>query len=197
MGIQIVSNHNSYKIGVDEIVGLKQAMMEVMAPIQASIKDRIYWSDVDLGEAEYKSRDGFIAHSHNCGGIMIREVIPKCEEYDFGFLEFGECDMCGTAECVNDKGEPIQCGYKGMECASESDGYLDAQLRIWLKFEGYDEETGELSFYLYCGGGNGDAPYFRTKYESDLFEASFTCKSVAGLKRAASKHVKALLAVIK
>jgi hypothetical protein len=181
--IKLTANaHESYKIGVDEIEGLKAAMIEVMKPVQASIKRRTYWSDVELEEAEYKSRDGFIPHSHNCGGIQLDEVIPKCEESNFDFLEFGECD---DEECNHEQ----ECGY-------ESEGHLDAKLRIWLKFEGYDEETGELSFWLYCGGGNGDAPYFRTQYETDIFEASFTCKSVAGLKRAAAKHVNALLKVI-
>ena len=104
-------------------------------------------------------------------------------------MEFGECEECGDAKKYP-QGDH-QCGYDGVECADESDGGLDAALRIWFKFEGL--EDGALKFYLYAGGGNGDAPYFRTKGEIDLFEASFECKSLGGLKRAAAKHVKALL----
>ena len=52
---------NSYKIGVDEIVGLKDSMIEVMRPVQKAIKDKIYWSEVRLQPVEYKSRDGLLA----------------------------------------------------------------------------------------------------------------------------------------
>ena len=45
-------------------------------------------------------------------------------------------------------------------------------------------------------GGNGDAPYFREKYLSTLFEAEFSCKSPAGLKRAAAPHIKKLMKLI-
>lgn len=182
MSIKLVPNHNSYKIGIDEIVGLKQAMKQVMAPIRQALKDKIYWNDCSLEESEYKSRDGFIPHSHNCGGIELMVIVPKCEEYAFKFLEFGECD---DDECNHDE-----------RCIYEDEGHLDAKLRIWLKFEGIDEETQSLQFYLYMGGGNDDAPYFRARCEADIFEAEFTCKSVAGLKRAASKHVKALLKIV-
>lgn len=173
---------NSYKIGVNEIAGLNEAMLRLMKPIQNIIKDKIYWSAVEIDPAEYLRRDGFIPHSHNFGGFQISETIPKCQECDFGFLNFGECD---DKECDHES----ECGY-------ESEGHLDAHLRIWFKFEGYDETTGELSFYLVCAGGNGDAPYFRTKYEDTYFEAEFKCKSVEGLNRAASKHFKALAKLI-
>jgi hypothetical protein len=189
MGKIKVNMENSYKLGMNEVEGLKNAMTKVFKPIEDILKSKMYWNESGLiYDVEYKSRDGFIAHSHNCGGLMIRQVIPKCEEYEFSYLEFGECD-----ECSGEK----QCGYEGMECGSMNDGLLDASLRIWFKFEGYNKETGELEFYLCAGGGNGDAPYFRTQYEQDLFEASFACKSIEGLKRASSKHIKALANILK
>lgn len=177
---------NSYKLGMQEIIGLEFAMREVFKPVQELIAESAYWTDSDslVDTVEYKSRDGFIANKHNCGGLQIRIVVPKCEEYDWSFLNFGECDDCKP-------GDNGQCGYNGQECLSESEGHLDAALRIWFKFEGI--EGDELKFMLYVGGGNGDAPYFRSHAETDIFEAEFTCKSVAGLKRAASKHIKALL----
>lgn len=189
---------DSYKLGMNEVVGLRQAMLEVFQPVATHLNELDNWSGDDwfkIEDVEYKSRDGFIAHSHNCGGLELRAVVPKCGEYEFDFLEFGECDECGTPELgLNKHGEPAQCGYEGQECAHISDGHLDAQLRVWFKFEGL--EDGTLKFYICAGGGNGDAPYFRTKYESDLFEASFEAKSIQGIKRAASKHVKALLKVL-
>jgi hypothetical protein len=45
-------------------------------------------------------------------------------------------------------------------------------------------------------GGNNDAPYYRLKYLPDIFEAEFTASSVAGIKRAASKHVQKILKLI-
>lgn len=181
-------NRYSKKIGVNEIIGLKDAMRDLMKPLQESILDKTYWNNqIDLIDSEYLSRDGFWAHSHNCGGLEISEIIPQCEEHNFTHLTFGEWD--GQHYCDGKDKDNCECPY-------DSDGHYDAKLRIWFKFEGYDPNTKELSFYLYCGGGNGDAPYFRTKYEETVFEASFTCKSVEGLNRAASKHFKALMKVI-
>lgn len=174
----------SYKIGVDEIVGLNAALTETLIPIKKTLKDRIYWSDLEFESVEYKRRDGFIPHSHNCGGIEISVVLPKCEEYDFEHLvEFGEHDD----DCaLMTEGEDCSCG--------EGDGLLDAFLRIRLKFEGIQED-GSLQFYLFAEGGNHDAPYFRNT--PTVFEAEFSAKSVAGVKRAASKSVAKLIKLIK
>jgi hypothetical protein len=179
--------HNSYKIGIDEIVGLSSAMREVFKPIQSALKEKMYWSDVEVLPTEYKSRDGFIPYSHNCGGIEISEIIPECESYDFQFLEFGEWD--GTHYCDGKDTENCDCPFS-------QDGEYDALLRILFKFEGIDEETKKLKFYLNVCGGNNDAPYYRLKYLPDIFEAEFTASSVAGIKRAASKHVQKILKLI-
>ncbi len=173
---------SSYKIGVDEIEGLSATLAQVMRPIQEAIKAKVYWNDCDLEDAEYKSRDGFIASSENLGGPQLHLVIPKCEEYEFSFLEFGECDG-------------VDCDHE-QECMAECDGHFDASLRVWLKLESLDEETGEMSFWLYMGGGNGDAPYFRHKHETTLFEAEFTAKTLAGIKLAARKPINDLLKVL-
>lgn len=181
----------SYKVGIDEIQGLKAVCIDVMKPIQDVLNEQERWSGdgwFELSEAEYKSRDGFMAYSHNCGGITVSGIVPKCGESDFPFLEFGEYSEREPGMTDDE--------YDSARDSEESEGHLDAYLRIWLKFEGYDRETGELSFYLVMDGGNNDAPYFRTKHLPTLFEASFTCKSVGGIKRAASKHVKALLAIV-
>jgi hypothetical protein len=177
---------HSYKIGLDEVVGLESVLRKILEPVRAHLNDLDNWSGdnwFQFETVEYKSRDGFIAHSHNCGGIEIRAIVPKCGEYNFDFLEFGEYEE-------QEKGQSDE-DYDRQRDIEEYEGHLDAQLRVWLKFEGI--EDGTLKFYLYAGGGNGDAPYFRTKYETDLFEASFEVKSLAGIQRAASKHVKALI----
>lgn len=185
--LKIKKEYPFSKIGINEVQGLKAAMKSVIEPVRAAIKENIYWSDVELIESEYISRDGFIPHSHNCGGFEITEVIPECEQYEFGYLEFGSWD--GEHYC--DGSDKDNC-----ECSSDSDGHYDAKLRVWFKFEGIDEDSHELKFYLYLGGGNGDAPYFRTQYEATVFETEFTCKSIKGLSRASSKHIKKLLKII-
>lgn len=186
---------HSYKIGLDEVVGLETAMREALKPLSDLIQDKAYWTDSKhlVETAEYKSRDGFIPHSHNCGGLMISLVVPKCESYSWGFLEFGECDGCdetGT-ECT---GDDEKFPDHGGECGSDSEGHLDAALRIFFKFEGLTD--GVLSFYLNISGGNGDAPYFRSKHLADIFEAEFECKSVEGIKRAAARHIKAAIKAV-
>lgn len=176
--ITIKSNLPAYtKIGIDEIEGLKEVMKGLMKPVQDFIQDKVYWSKVELEESEYKSCDGFIPYRSNCGGIEISEIIPKCEEYDWKFIEFGECD---DKECDHE----LECGY-------EIDGHLDAKLRLWFKFEGI--ENNKLKFYLYMGGGNGDAPYFRVKAEQTYFEREFSVKSLDELKTKGKKYINELL----
>ena len=180
---------DSYKCGVDEIVGLKSAMLEAFKPVANHLNELESWSGdgwFKIESSEYKSRDGFIPHSHNCGGLEISSVVPKCGEYNFDFLEFGEYSEQEPGQSEED--------YDMQRDSEESEGHLDAGLRVWFKFEGLND--GTLKFYLYAGGGNGDAPYFRTKAEANLFEASFEAKSIAGVKRAASKHIKALIAAL-
>ena len=192
--IQIVPNHGSYKIGMNEVVGLREALVETFKPVRDALRESAYWDrELEFEDAEYKSRDGFIPHSHNCGGLMLCMHVPYCEKYEFEYLSWNECDECGDAEKYPDGGH--RCGFEGIECGYESDGQLDAYIRIWFKFEGINED-GELEFYINASGGNEDAPYFRVKHLPDLFEASFTCKSVKGIKRAASKPIKALVALI-
>lgn len=178
--MRLIQNHNSYKIGLDEIYGLEQVMRHVLKPVLARLKDQIYWNDeLDLEKLEYKSRDGFIAYSTNLGGLELSTIIPKCEEYNFQYINFGECD---DAECDHDR-----------ECGCESEGHLDAKLRVMLKVESFDTKTGECEFYLYLGGGNGDAPYFRTKSEETYFGSEFKAKTLTEFKTKAEKHIKKLL----
>jgi len=170
----------SYKIGVDEVVGLREALESAMTPVRDSLRERAYWNrELEFEALEYKSRDGFIAHSHNCGGVELSLHVPECESSDWSCLEFGEL----TEEYTRDV-DPY-----------ENEGELDAYLRIILKFEGFDDD-GSLKFYINASGGNADAPYFRVSRLPDLFEAEFSCKSVAGIRRAAAAHVRRLLEVL-
>lgn len=178
--LKINKEYSFSKVGVNEVEGLKDVMIEAIKPIQQAIQEHKYWGEVELRETEYNSRDGFIAYGHNCGGIEISEIIPECERYNFEYIAFGECD---DEECIanHDNG-----------CSYGDEGHLDAKLRVWLKFEGLNEND-EMEFYLYLGGGNGDAPYFRTKDEATVFESQFTVKSLAEFKRVARMHVSKLL----
>jgi hypothetical protein len=179
--IKIVKEYSFSKVGINEVVGLKDAMARVVVPIVDHLKQGIYWDDgLGFEESEYRSRDGFMAYSHNCGGLELCTIIPKCEEYDFGFLEFGECDT--PDDCVDN-------------CVCSSDeGHLDAKLRVWLKFEGISD--GVMSFYLVLSGGNGDAPYFREKYSATYFEESFEAKSLLEFETNARGAISRLIAAM-
>jgi hypothetical protein len=177
--LKIKKEFHFSKVGVDEIEGLKPLMLELMRPLQAKVKEHVYWNDCALTEAPYKSCDGFIPHSYNCGGIQLDLVIPKCEEYEFSFLEFGECD---DAECIANHEH---------HCSYEDEGHLDAGLSVWFKFEGYNQETGELKFYLVLSGGNSDAPYFRSM--PTIFETEFTAKTLAGVRLFGERAIKKLI----
>lgn len=182
--------HLEYKVGVDEVVGLKTAMQKVMQPVADALGEIQSWGDRDwfkLEELEYKSRDGFSAHSHNHGGIEISSVIPECGQMDFPMLAWPEYTP-------SDKGmsEDAQDEERETEAV---EGYLDSHLRIILKFEGIDETTGHLTFYINACTCD-EAPYFRLKYSSDLFESEFTCASVKGLERASARHIKAMMRVL-
>jgi hypothetical protein len=151
-------------------------MRELMEPVRRALKEHIYYSDVDLESAEYKSRDGFSAHAHNCGGVCINEIIPKCEEYDFSYLKFGEYN-CAESGCDES------------ECLCDQDGALDAALKIWFKFEGNGE------FYIILHGGNDDAPYFRKS--QDIYEADFEAHSLDELRRKAAGPIGDLIRLIR
>lgn len=187
MKLEITKEYPFSKVGINEVKGLKAVMLDLMKPVQVWLTNSIYWSECKPCESEYKSRDGFIPYSHNCGGIEFSEIIPSCEEYNFSFLEFGQCDP-EYCDCH----KPDSSG----ECSLDIDGHKDAKLRVWLKFEGINDQ-GEMEFYLYLGGGNGDAPYFRTKYEATIYETSFTVKSLAGLKRRGAAEIQKMLKAVR
>ena len=174
------------KITVEHVPGIIEAMRESLVPLVEHIKKNMYWDD-DFGpeDTEYKSRDGFIPYASNCGGVALSTIIPKCEEYNFSWLEFGECD---DEEC-NCKKED-----SNGECLGYVDGSQDSYFKLWVKFEGI--KAGKLQFYINLSGGNGDAPYFRNKYLPDLYENSFACKTVGEFKRKMKSEVKKLIKVM-
>lgn len=187
---------NSYKLGLDEVKGLKEVMISIFLPVKEAIQDNVYWNTIELDELEYKSRDGFSAYSSNCGGLKISEIIPKCEEYEFDYLEFGEVDASdieGYAEAKTD--EDREALWDAEYEILSSEGYIDALLRIIFKFEGFDD-NGNMIFYINLCGGNSDAPYFRLKNMPDLFEAEFKAKTLEAVKTKAKPHIAKLLTII-
>jgi len=158
-----------------------------MSPVVDRIKSGMYWSDVKLGQSEYTSRDGFWASPSNCGGPEIFEVVPDCEQHNFGFLEFGETER---EPGMSDEEYESQCQIDSDE------GHNDAALRVWFKFEGLQED-GNMSFYLVLSGGNGDAPYFRIKHQATIFECDFQAKTLKGVKSKGTKAIQKLLKSMK
>lgn len=176
MKMKIIKEYPFSKVGLDEVKGLENAMRSALKPIQKHLEEKMYWArPLELSKSEYKGRDGFIPYSSNCGGLEISEHLPKCESYNFPFIDFGEC------------WEPESGDMENHEC----DEHCDAHMRIWFKFEGI--EAGKMKFYLYLGGGNEDAPYFRTKYEPTIFETEFSARNLTELKTKGKAAVKTLL----
>lgn len=188
-----IEMNRSYKLGMNEVVGLREAMIKAFKPIVDALQEKTYWHEnLKSEDAEYTSRDGFIANSDNRGGLIIDLVLPSCERMSFDHLvEFGECDGCND-DCSACTSQPNSSG----ECMAEVENYLDARLRIWFKFEGVTDD-GKLQFYINACGGNGDAPYFRIENLTDLFEASFTASSLEGIQRASAKHINKLTKLIR
>lgn len=186
-------NSKGLKVGLNEVVGLERAVRIVLKPVQEFLKKEIYWDDCEFKQSEYRSRDGFIPYSDNCGGLELRVIIPKCHESDFQFLDFGDCEECQELfkKHADDKNDPKMCGRKGEDCSYDSEGYLDAKLRVWLKFEGLSE--GVMSFYLVLSGGNNDAPYFRESRSALYFESEFKAKTLTEFKKKAKKHIAKLI----
>jgi hypothetical protein len=61
-------------------------------------------------------------------------------------------------------------------------------LRVFFKFEGIDERTGELGFYINISTCD-EAPYFRLKYSTTLFETEFKVKTLAQLRTIGKRHM--------
>ncbi len=99
-------------------------------------------------------------------------------------MEFGEYSDREDGQSDED--------YDSQRDSEDSDGHNDAKLRIWLKFEGISDE-GVMKFYLVLSGGNRDAPYFREKYSTTVFESDFEAKSLAGFKKKAKSEIAKLI----
>lgn len=182
-----IAQGDSYKIGLDEVVGLKLVLTSLMKPLQAALNEQQSWGSHDwfqITEAEYKSRDGFIPYNSNCGGLMIESVVPDWGQYDFQCLAWPEFTPSSESLTEEEQDEERQ---------SDSDGgQLDSYLRIFLKFEGFNEKTGAIQFYLNASTCD-EAPYFRLKYSKDLFESSFEAKTLVELHTKGKKHIAKLI----
>ena len=182
--LKVISSEYTYKIGMNEVQGLEASLNKCLEPLKKLLEEKIYWSKVEFERAEYLRRDGFIPHSHNCGGLQFNVTIPKCESYGFGSIEFGEVTDDDLKDCKNDQErEEVEQSY-------EDEGHLDAHLSIWFKFEGFNE-SGEMKFYLVASAGNDDAPYFRNI--PTIFETDFTVKTLKQLEFRGLQAVKKLI----
>ncbi len=190
-----IEKNDSYKVGMDEIPGLKEALLEVMNPIKEALSEKIYWSsEIEINDQEYKSRDGFSAYPDNCGGLQICEVIPQCESYEFDFLNFGEYEASDIEGHENMTKEQLQ---EAIEEAYQGDtDHLDAIFRCVMKFEGFDER-GNMIFYFFLEGGNGDAPYFRQGRQSTIISGEFKAKTLKDIKKKSAKHINKVLKLLK
>ena len=179
MKLKIIENEHTYKIGMNEVEGLRDSILKAIEPMVEVLSDSMCFGDQSIEDAEYTRRDGFIPHSHNHGGIQMHVHLPKCQEYDFSWIEFDEYET----NC-----EEGNCGECDVCC---DEGHFDAFVKFWFKFEGIDED-GNMQFYINLSGGAQDAPYFRTV--PTLAETEFTAKT---LKQVETKGRQAVLKIIK
>lgn len=185
--IKINKRYDFEKVGLNEVEGLKAVLKNLVRPLQKSLGHPIYWDEaVSFAENEYNSRDGFRAHSHNCGGYELKILLPSCERYSFPFVAFEECED-SECNCKLEDGDG--------SCPEEADGGLDSILRIWLKFEGINE-NGVMSFYFYMGGGNADVPYFRSGREATIFGESFQATDLKQVRKTGGRIVRKMLKVM-
>lgn len=64
--------NESYKLGMNEVVGLRKAMIKAFKPVVGALQEKTYWHEnLKPEDAEYISRYGFIANSDNRGGLII------------------------------------------------------------------------------------------------------------------------------
>jgi len=49
-----VDMNGSYKLGMDEVMGLRSAMIKAFQPVLDVINDKVYWGPVKFEDAEYK-----------------------------------------------------------------------------------------------------------------------------------------------
>jgi hypothetical protein len=189
-----VKQGNSYKIGMNEVVGLRESMLKVMKPLQEALQQAQGWGSpedwFEMNDAEYTSRDGFIPHSHNCGGIQINQVIPECGSCDFPKLDFPEFepDHDGMTDKELDQQRDSESG----------DGLLDAHLRVWLKLESVEKLTDGnclMKFYLVASNCT-EAPYFRHRTARDLYECEFHAVTLKQFENTAAKKIKELIKAV-
>lgn len=182
--LKVNTSEYTYKIGMNEVERLEASIRTCLEPLKLVLEDKVYWDHIVFQKAEYLSRDGFIPHSHNCGGLQFNVTIPKCEQYNFGKIEFGEITDDDLKDYQSDEER------QKLEQSYEDEGHLDAHLSIWFKFEGFNN-NGEMKFYLVASAGNNDAPYFRTI--PTIFESEFTVKTLKQLEFRGLQAVKKLI----
>lgn len=150
---------------------------------------------------EFKRRDGFIPHRHNCGGldmILITDVSSLIGSgYHFGLkIEQWVDDQWNQANEEIAKDEPelhaASNTDKGRDAFFDrvyeycSGDYSAIAWRVRCMYEG----NGVLKIYA---GYDKDAPYFRWSGEVD-FETEVRFKTLSGLKRQLDRLTKKVVA---
>ena len=119
---------------------------------------------------------------------MIDQIIPKCGEHDFPKLEFPEYSE-REAGMSDDE-------YDRQRDSEDGEGYCDIHLRIWMKLESVEllsDGNYLLKFYLLADNDHTDAPYFRHKNSTTVYESEFQACTLAQFERIATKKIKELI----
>lgn len=148
---------------------------------------------------EFRRRDGFIPHSHNCGGLdlfadtTVAYLMGSGEHFGTVIEQWTE-DAWDDArkdllERATEDGETVDVDSDEFYDDTYrycSDEYLGIAWRVRVMYEG----NGRLTVYA---GYDTDAPYYRFRGKfAHLFEETIQFKTLSGLKRQLERMTKRL-----
>lgn len=176
---------------IETVKGLSEAIREFLESLSLPFDGY----SVDIRKFEFKSRDGFSAHSHNRGGLdlftetSIRYLISGGEHHGLKCEQFVQESYDADYEQVRKDNPSIDWNTdKGAEeLLDKVDEYMDSEYgavawRVRCMYEG----QGVLR--VYCGYDT-DAPYYRWNDKAN-FETEIKFKTISGLKRQLKALVK-------
>lgn len=177
------SGNKYYGDNFDDISGLKEVCRDFLNNVMNN-DHRLYGSNID--ELEYKSRDGFIAYNHNCGGL---DLITIHYMIDIQYEGLGTSQDEKIEKLINEKLNMVKReNFENSEVFEQAQDdifcsvYDAIGLRIRIMYQG----NGVLKIYTEV---DFDAPYFRFRDQaSQTYEIKF--KTIAGLKTQLKKITK-------
>lgn len=163
--------------------GLRETIREFLENLSHPFESQTYSVD----EFEFKRRDGFIPHRHNCGGLDLLAITDVAGLMGSG-EHFGTKIESWTEKQWDDARDDLkkQADDAGEEVDTDSEEFYDSVYEycsgdysaIGWKVRVMYEGNGVLKVYA---GFDKDAPYFREGLND--FEAEIKFRTISGLAR--------------